>query len=93
MRGKTTIRVLMSEILRLGSYIKVKAILSERLTGKKASDTKTIYIRSYPERLIFSDSISSNFKPGLDYTMIVSKDYHVRNIRSQAVSKTRKKEK
>ena len=73
MNGKASIRVLMTEITRFGSYINVKAKLVERLTGKSATDSQSTRIFYRREKLTTSSSMSDYFKPGLDYTIIVSK--------------------
>ncbi|XP_063430935.1 CD109 antigen-like [Mytilus trossulus] len=70
--GKATIRVLMSEIVpKLGTYIEVIAKVTESITGISANDTGNVQIYDTPEKLTFSSSMSSNFKPGLDYTIIL----------------------
>ncbi|CAC5407215.1 CD109 [Mytilus coruscus] len=70
--GKATIRVLMSEIEpRLGTYIEVIAKVTETITGISANDTVNVQIYDTPEKLTFSSSMSSFFKPGLDYTIIL----------------------
>ncbi|XP_052103778.1 CD109 antigen-like [Mytilus californianus] len=70
--GKATIRVLMSEIVpKLGTYIEVIAKVTEAITGISANDTGNVRIYDTPEKLAFSSSMSSVFKPGLDYTIIL----------------------
>ncbi|CAC5407219.1 CD109 [Mytilus coruscus] len=70
--GKATIRVLMSEIVpKLGTYIEVIAKVTEAITGNSANDTGNVIIYDTPEKLSFSSSMSSVFKPGLDYTIII----------------------
>ncbi|XP_052071276.1 CD109 antigen-like [Mytilus californianus] len=70
--GKATIRVLMSEIEpKLGTYIEVTAKVTETITGISANDTGNVQIYDTPEKLTFSSSMSSFFKPGLDYSIIL----------------------
>ncbi|CAC5407218.1 CD109 [Mytilus coruscus] len=70
--GKAAIRVLMSEIVpKVGTYIEVIANVTEAITGISANDTRNVIIYDIPEKLSFSSSMSSVFKPGLDYTIIL----------------------
>ncbi|XP_052103753.1 CD109 antigen-like [Mytilus californianus] len=70
--GKATVRVLMSEIVpKVGTYIEVIANVTEAITGISANDTRNVIIYYTPEKLTFSSSMSSVFKPGLDYTIIL----------------------
>lgn len=64
----------MSEIVpKLGTYIEVIAKVTESITGISANDTGYVQIYDTPDKLTFSSSMSSNFKPGLDYPIIVSR--------------------
>lgn len=57
---------------KLGTYIKVIAIVNETITGISVNDTGSVVIYDTEEELTFSSSMSNVFKAGLDYTIMVS---------------------
>lgn len=57
---------------KLGTYIKVIAIVNETITGISVNDTGSVVIYDTKEELTFSSSMSNVFKAGLDYTIMVS---------------------
>lgn len=81
----------MSEIVpKLGTYIEVIAKVTESITGISANDTGNVQIYDTPEKLTFSSSMSSHFKPGLDYPIIVSRRFKVtdRNTLNDMMSRS-----
>ena len=82
MKGKATIRILMSELKpRYRTNIEIVAKVTESVTGIEATGTGAVTIHETPEKLMFSSGMPSVFKPGLQYTIVVSCCYITRSVR------------
>ncbi|XP_076095866.1 CD109 antigen-like [Mytilus galloprovincialis] len=76
-KGKATIRVLMSEVApTLGTSIEVIAKVKESITGFSAEDKGSVRIYDTPEKLTFSPRMPSVFKPNMEYAIILRATQH-----------------
>ncbi|XP_052103757.1 CD109 antigen-like [Mytilus californianus] len=76
-KGKATVRVLMSEVVpTLGTYIEVIAKVTESITGVSAEDKGSVRIYNTPEKLNFSPRMPSVFKPSMKYAIILRATQH-----------------
>ncbi|XP_052103755.1 CD109 antigen-like [Mytilus californianus] len=76
-KGKATVRVLMSEVApALGTYIEVIAKVTESITGVSAEDKGSVRIYDTPEKLNFSPRMPSVFKPNMEYAIILRATQH-----------------
>lgn len=63
----------MSELKpRYRTDIELSAKVTESVTGIEAKGTGSVTIHETPEKLTFSSGMPSVFKPGLQYTIVVS---------------------
>lgn len=71
-KGRAKIRVKMSEIApRFYGNVQVSAEVTEAVTGKMEEGKGRTSIYDTPEKLTFSPTMSNNFKPGLDYNIVL----------------------
>ncbi|XP_052103780.1 CD109 antigen-like [Mytilus californianus] len=76
-KGKATVRVLMSEVApTLGTSIEVIAKVTESITGVSAEDKGSVQIYDTPEKLNFSPRMPSVFKPNMEYAIILRATQH-----------------
>lgn len=73
----------MSELKpRSRTVIEIDAMVTETVTGIEAKGTGAVTIHETPEKLMFSTGMPSVFKPGLQYTIVVSCCYITRPARN-----------